>query len=184
MKGFYVRVLCVIFNALFVCLSVAAIRTVHADPDWTERERMRQGNAQDLLILGNFSINISIKYKNELWNVIWIHTGKEKNAANNFQSWNYYFVNKKILEDKSLIHTYFVKLHCKKKNQECFCFTSGDMDMKIDVIECTCTCMFSKGWVFPTSLGLYLGPGTGGTMSDGVQRWCQHQGNRGTVFMF
>lgn len=77
---------------------------------------------------------------------------------------------KKILEDKSLIHTYFVKLHCKKKNQQCFCFTSGDMDMKIDVIECTCTCMFSKGWVFPTSLGLYLGPGTGGTMSDGVQR--------------
>lgn len=164
MKGFYVRVLCVIFNALFVCLSVAAIRTVHADPDWTERERMRQGNAQDLLILGNFSINISIKYcKNELWNVIWIHTGKEKNAANDFQSWNYYCILliKKILEDKSLIHTYFVK---------------------IDVIECTC--MFSKGWVFPTSLGLYLGPGTGGTMSDGVQRWCQHQGNRGTVFMF
>lgn len=40
--------------------------------------------------------------------------------------------------------------------------------MKIDVIECTC--MFSKGWVFPTSLGLYLGPGAGGTMSDGVQR--------------
>lgn len=33
MKGFYVRVVCVIFNALFVCLSVAAIRTVHADPD-------------------------------------------------------------------------------------------------------------------------------------------------------
>lgn len=33
MKGFYVRVLCVIFNALFVCLSVAVIRTVHADPD-------------------------------------------------------------------------------------------------------------------------------------------------------
>lgn len=42
--------------------------------------------------------------------------------------------------------------------------------MKIDVIECACTCMFSKGWVFPTSLGLYLGPGASGTMSDGVQR--------------
>lgn len=69
---------------------------------------------------------------------------------------------KKILEDKSLIHTYFVKLHCKKKTKSVF--------VKIDVIECTCTCMFSKGWVFPTSLGLYLGPGTGGTMSDGVQR--------------
>lgn len=33
MKGFYVRVLYVNFNALFFCLSVAAIRTVHADPD-------------------------------------------------------------------------------------------------------------------------------------------------------
>lgn len=53
--------------------------------------------------------------------------------------------------------------------------------MKIDVIECTC--MFSKGWVFPTSLGLYLGSGAGGSMSDGVQRQCEHQGNRGTVFM-
>lgn len=109
MKGFYVRVLYVNFNALFFCLSVAAIRTVHADPDWTERERMRQGNAQDLLILGNFSINISIKYKNELWNVIWIHTGKEKNAANDFQSWNYYFVNKKNLR-RQVIDTY---IFCK-----------------------------------------------------------------------
>lgn len=121
MKGFYVRVLYVNFNALFFCLSVAAIRTVHADPDWMERERMRQGNAQDLLILGNFSINISIKYcKNELWNVIWIHTGKEKMLQIIFRAEITILLIKKILEDKSLIHTYFVKLHCKKKTKSVF----------------------------------------------------------------